>query len=109
MSDPWMWALVAAGAFAAYEISVSKKTPQNPAPEGGPKFEHPPEAAFVTTHQNPWDKNPRIDVDYAYPAVKGLESHPDVAGKWMLCLPGGSQMPVYMSLNKLRRKVRFVS
>lgn len=110
--DPWVIACAGGIAFALYEgkafmmAAGNAKVQQSQwnAPKMGAN-RHPLEATYVNTQQNPWDKQEKIHIKGLKPAVAGLDSNPDVAGKWELVLPNGAMMQVYCSFNKLQQKV----
>lgn len=104
--NPWVVIAGLSAGFAAWEYFNYKESPV--AARQNPTLKHPTDAAFVTTQDNPWDKQERIPITGMMPAIKGLEKHPNLAQKWLLRMPSGALLQVHGSKRKLARKVRLL-
>jgi hypothetical protein len=72
-----------------------------------PKTKHIPLASstFTNLKENPFQQKEKILVEGVYPTQQGQLTNKNMAGRWMLKLPGGALAPMHCSWDTLQRKV----
>jgi hypothetical protein len=108
MSDvnPWFFIAAGAGAWFIYE-SIKGQTTLSKMKKAGEEAKRLPNTSpkFSNMQENPFQQKEKILVEKVEPTQRGQLEHTNMAGRWMLTLPGGTLVPWYGCFEKLKHKV----
>lgn len=97
---------VGLGAWFLYQGVKAEKTLKS---SKTPKTKHIPLASssFTNLKENPFQQKEKILVEAIYPTQQGQlsDGNQNMAGRWMLKLPGGALAPMHCSFTTLQKKV----